>query len=167
MKVITVYVASDGTRWDRREDAEKRDRLVEWVEEIMRPIGNRPDGMGFSNGGYFVQHKIDTLTIVRIQLFVATKSVLGKTIAEHEAAGEKAMDFHPSWFMRMLDGCDSPIADAWNRFWCIDENGREWGQPYYAKHPEESAAIKNGVTVKDCITITNSRTPSAPSLDPD
>jgi hypothetical protein len=30
------------------------------------------------------------------------------------------------------------VYKAWYRFMCLDDQLREWGQPYYASHPEDA-----------------------------
>ncbi len=46
MKAITVYAATDGTRWDRPEDAERRDRVDADVKAIEANLPRRPNHSG-------------------------------------------------------------------------------------------------------------------------
>ena len=50
-------------------------------------------------------------------------------------------EIHLCNISRMQLDCDSPRAKAFQRIYyrlmCIDEQHREWGQPFYAAHPDK------------------------------
>lgn len=57
----------------------------------------------------------------------------GHGVFQHPAA-----DIHPfSVAGRVLDS--GPLSRAWWRFMCIDEQWREWEQPYFARNPNPEA----------------------------
>ena len=51
---------------------------------------------------------------------------------------------HLSWVTRAIGDSDCPhtIYRMWSRFTCIDKEGREWGQPFYATNPNQAEQIK-------------------------
>lgn len=56
--------------------------------------------------------------------------------------GNKMLKINPpasfGWIGRYFDdGGHNCLYEAWSRLRCIDEKGREWGQPYYALNPEK------------------------------
>lgn len=129
------YVANDGSRHTNEADAVKRDALIVAVDAIMAPLGERvkDEKCNFANGGGYVRHDP---AVVR-----SVKGALGRlTMKEHSYIDPKGCaveDVHPSWWGRMLDGMSGPLDRAWSRLYCIGDDGREWGQPYYASHPTE------------------------------
>lgn len=146
---MTVYKAADGSRWDTEEKAIERERLLAAVAHAMAPLGETPNlpGCRFENGGGFLQHEPEAVRSVRLALWELTRKPLGwwikGQIENHGRTEEQlATECHPSWFGRMLDGSCPPLERAWGRIMCIDDRCREWGQPYYASHPEEAKQVR-------------------------
>ena len=141
MRAQTVYVAEDGARFDDPAKADERDALIAEIDAIMAPLKPTPqdDHCHFTNGHGYVQQDLVTLAAVRAALLVPTKRVLkwwwDSQLEDH---GKEPVNAHPSWFCRMLDGDAGPLDYAWGRFCRIDEQGREWGQQYYATHQDEA-----------------------------
>jgi hypothetical protein len=48
---------------------------------------------------------------------------------------------HASWFGRMLDGGHDPLGRAYSRLCSIDDQNREWNQPYFALNPSEGVPV--------------------------
>ena len=122
MKTIEKYQAKDGREFANpvaclaHEDlCEARDVLM----SLLRPIP-KDDGCSFANGNGFVQQDKAVVSEVRSGL--------------ERLAG---MDGKPFGYIgRCLDDSDSPLYSAWVRVaMCVDSQGREWGQPYYAMNP--------------------------------
>jgi hypothetical protein len=135
MKTKTIYIADDGSRWDTEEKAAERDRLCIDVVRVIAPLGPKPNDRhcSFSNGHGFLQHNPDTVKSVRAMLAeLSRKSLVHWFKAQREAHGKEPdmMTVHPSWICRMMEE-SGPRNDAWVRIWCIDDLGREWGQPFY------------------------------------
>jgi hypothetical protein len=81
---------------------------------------------------------------VREQLFAIANQdgVLKWWIDDQKKKGQTDAELiacHPSWFCRMLDGGHAPLDRAYNRLCCIDEQNREWNQPYFAMNPPADA----------------------------
>ena len=113
MKKLTVYESTDKMRWDTEAECLERDRLMEEISWIISKLNPKPEDLlcNFANGDGYIQQDLETVQIVRAEIDdLAVK--LGK-----------------------LDG---PLYSPLSRLRAIDSQGREWGQPYYAKHPEEA-----------------------------
>jgi hypothetical protein len=139
MKAITMYEAEDGSRFTDAGEAAKRDGILEAVAAVMAPLGVVPehDGCDFENGHGYYQHDPGTIRSVRLALYELSKEKLrwwtDGQIENHGMTHERlALEVHPSWHLRMLDGSCRPLEKAWTRIYRIDSQGREWGQPYFA-----------------------------------
>jgi len=126
MKPVTVYQAVDGSQHSDEVAALARDRICKRVDVAMSPLGPRYDDQtcSYANGEGYVQHSNDVVDSVRESLCEMAEDVTGSKHAGHW-----------SWWMRFLDGQCPPLERAMSRLYCIDQFGREWGQPYYALNP--------------------------------
>lgn len=144
MEEITKYRAMDGSEWTTPEQALAHEQVIESVNAAMEPLGKRPDDCAFTNGEGYIQH--DKADVLKSRLAIhdlAKAGPLKRWIEDQKAIHGKtdyqlAVEVHPSWQMRMLDGGCSPLECAYGRLLCIDDQCREWGQPYYASHPHEA-----------------------------
>ena len=68
---------------------------------------------------------------------------INKTKIKHKWIQQSIDDdtIHPSYVGRIVDG-NAPFSKAWYRFMCIDKDYREWGQGYFALHPNEGKQVK-------------------------
>ena len=145
MKAITMFEANDGSRWDNAEQALEREALIGRVEWATLPLGEMPKlpGCGFENGGGFKRHKPKDVDEAKRRLIELTRPLLASWFETQTQMGrDNFMDTHPSWFLRLLDGSAPPLEMAWRRITCIDKESREWGQPYYATHPNEAKQVE-------------------------
>lgn len=139
MKVLTIYEAVDGSRWDDESLAIKRDALVARVDIAMRPLG--PSNEAFNGDGY-IQHDASDYLKVRKALIELSRESIGEWIDRQEKEHKSdLMTCHPSWFCRMCDG-EGPVSRAWERIARIDKQYREWGQQYFANNPSEGKQVR-------------------------
>lgn len=132
MKVITKYQADDGTEFNSKLDCMKHEVLCEKIQQIMALLPKRPDDMEFANGHGYVQHAEKSVIQFRNRLLALMDGQI-----DHPWVGETRQGkAHPSYLARLLDDSASPLGAAWNRLLMIDKKFREWGQPYYAMHPD-------------------------------
>ncbi len=136
MKAITVYKSIDGSRRDTPEQALERDVLCALIAAAMIPLGKIPSGTNFGNGEGYIRHSDVIVEQVKVSLIGLSRPLLEEWMSTQKK--QNLMDRHPSWFVRMLDDRAEPLERAWTRLWCIDNQFREWGQPYYANHPNEA-----------------------------
>lgn len=116
MKVITVYEANDGSRWDDDVRALERDVLIAECEAAVARIGLRtvPSDTDFANGGGFVK--------------------------QPDCARSKLWDFLNSRGVNR--DSSGPIGLLLCRYQKIDKHDREWGQPYYALNPHQGTQVE-------------------------
>lgn len=144
MKEIKKYVAYDGSEFSRKYDCQRYEKLYRTVQKIMKQLRPKPEDPHciFANGGGFVTQNPVLVQKVRDELLdvIATR-IDHKWIGESK--GKERTEVHPSWMAGLLSAYNSSILyAAWTRIWCIDLHGREWGQPYYADHPDEGKQIE-------------------------
>lgn len=129
MKKITKYKSIDGDEFDNEQQALERDELVKRVEDAMNPLGERPDNI---NDGW-IQHDIKDVIRVKCALLELAKPIFKSFTKILKAIEDDPESIHPmSSVGRVLDDCGGPINYAWGRLCCIDAQGREHNQPYFA-----------------------------------
>lgn len=133
MKIITKFVADDGTEFPEEAKAEAHDKLIKRVELVMRPMGKIIEDYNcdFSNGSGYIQHDISTVFDVRVALLEIANSIYHhKWLLDAKS--------HPSWAGRIIsECCPNVVYGAWPRICCVDVKGREWGQPFFALNPDK------------------------------
>lgn len=146
MKTITKFIADNGQEFYTESDAIEADNLINSVGAIMDLFPPKPsdDGCRFSNGYSFIQHDPVIVSEVKNRLLLLIKKYIDHHWVDQTLADDKV---HLSYVSRLIgeNYRIKPINDAWYRLECIDKEFREWGQPYFAAHPEESYALKNTV----------------------
>lgn len=137
MKPVTKYQADDGKVFDTEQEAVKHDAKavsIKGLAKLLKPIPEN-DGCSFANGDGYVQQ--DAL---KVQEYKRGIMLLGA--CHHAKMAEWAknpIEVHPQSIVgRILSDCDDLLYRAWHRVMCMDSQFREWGQPYYANHPEDA-----------------------------
>lgn len=132
MQAITKIQSVDGKLFDNEADCIKHEKMIEEIDVIIQTLNPVPNDCNFKNGDGYVQQDIKTVAKAMIRIV--------------EAAGiKKKPEFIENPFAcrfgvigRII--CDSDNAQlwhSWSRFMNIDNLGREWGQSFFARHPEE------------------------------
>lgn len=138
---IEKYKAIDGKEFNDPDQCLEYEALIDRVNTIMKPFGDRPDDSDFQNGvrGY-IQHDRDVFLSVKRNIL----EEIGKHINHQWIKDTMERDnVHPSWVARLIGDCGiRPLDRAWFRFQCIDNQYREWGQPYFANNPHEAESQK-------------------------
>lgn len=143
MKTITKFVANDGTEFTDPKDCAAYDELIRDVAALAGPLGPDPHdrrGCAFSNGDGYVWHNPQVVRRVGIALLRKASETCGATWkARFNELADKYDEAHPSHAARWMDEvAPKPLAKAWARIYCIDKQGREWGQPYYCMNPGQA-----------------------------
>lgn len=101
------------------------------IDALLKP---KPDTTKFANGAGYVQQ--DSL---KVQMYKREIMLMATHLTPKMA--EWALNpiaVHPqSMVGRYLSDGDSDLYKAWHRVMCMDEQYREWGQPYFAMNPTE------------------------------
>ncbi len=141
MKQITKFVAYNGTEFTDSDACLDYEARCQRADAVIARLSPKPkiDGCSFENGGGYIQHDPKVWHEVRIALLK-----LAQKECDHRWISESIDNpsVHPSWAGRILgEGCNKQLQDAWFRITCTDSKCREWGQPYYATHPEDAKQI--------------------------
>jgi hypothetical protein len=140
MKAIRKYQAEDGSEFNSEADCIAYEALCAEIDEVMATLPPRPndDGCGFSNGHGYLQHDRVQFIRARTALLHIANRLMPHKWFEQALADET---IHASWAGRLISEMSRPLDRAWSRFMCIDDRLREWGQPYYAAHPEDAPEL--------------------------
>ena len=145
MKILTrtVYKAVDGAEFDNKEECIKYEELIKAVNSIMSKLPPKPkdDTCSFSNGEGYIQHSDINFNKVRLELLELMRLHIKSDWIQQNIDDST---IHSSWIGCLLDENREvePIRRAWFRISCTDSKYREWGQGYYAEHPEKGNHIK-------------------------
>jgi hypothetical protein len=144
MKELTIYVANDGTRFDKESDCLEYEKHCRIVYGLLYPLEDTPkdDGCSFANGHGYVQQEENVVKRVLNEVLEASLEVCDYKGTQQKLKGE---DVHLSWIARMLSERGPmcrPYYEAVMRFMNIDAQSREWGQSYYALHPGEGGQVR-------------------------
>lgn len=126
MRAITVYEATDGTRWDSNTDCITRDTIDAAVRDIEATIPRVPArGRVVADIAAMQAAKIRTVQLCR-ELWP------NEAVFKHPP-----LEIHPqSYAGRFLSEVGGPLNRLWFVFSCWDGKW-VYEQPYYAAHPSE------------------------------
>ena len=133
MKEVTRFEAFDGETFDTKLECSTHEKRENAIKKTMSELASRPKDSNFSNGDGYVQQ--DRVKVEKAMIEIVKISGI-----------EQSPEFRKNPFAcrhgiigrYLCDGADSGSCySAWGRFMCMDEEYREWGQPYFAVHPEE------------------------------
>lgn len=140
MKEITKWKADDGCEFSDETSCAAYDQLCETVVKVMAAFPPLPknDGCDFAYGGGFMQLSEAVVTTVRGKLF----DIIATRINRRSIEGFRDIKVSPAFVAKFIDGKNNrPLYAAWQRLSCIDSRWREWGQPYYAIHPDQGKQV--------------------------
>ena len=137
METITKYKAFDGKEFTDVEHCTEHEANCAEATRIMRLLPERPDSCNFTNGSGFLRHDK--------KIFLAARKnfcEFAKRYTDHkwlQDTIDRGLEVDASWAGRIIgETAPSSIAKHWHRFMCTDAELREWGQAYYAIHPEKA-----------------------------
>lgn len=139
MNEITLYQSNDGRQFRIKEDCLKHEKLVEEIEKIMSNLPPTPDDIDFQNGHGYIQHDPDKIPGAMMAL-VNVSGIPKKYVPEDFK--EKPFFYRRNIIGRILGDSNSPVYSPWMRFSRMDDSYKEYGQGYFALHPEEARQIR-------------------------
>lgn len=86
----------------------------------------------FANGHGYIQHDK-----AKVEAFRQAIAELIRSEGFDETVVKSFLEYPRGLAGRCLDDGGSLLYDLWSRSSCIDDKWREWGQAYYALHPEQ------------------------------
>lgn len=129
MKQITKYVSDDGVEFASQKNAKAYDLILKKVKLIMVNLVPIPDDINFQNGHGFVKQDASKVKASRSKLLK-----LGYEVFPGTEKDKVPFSFIGRYFDDSGYNC---LYSAWTRLSSIDDQSREWGQPYYAINPNE------------------------------
>lgn len=143
MKTVTRYQAFDGREFVDADECRKYELVSEQALLAVKPLGEKPElpYCGFEDGEGFVQHAREVVDQAKHDLAVVARLVFGDKYVDQFVAN--GMNVRKGILGRMISesGYHS-LREAWGRIECIDEQFREWGQIFYALHPDEGRELR-------------------------
>lgn len=149
MKIITKYKSDDGREFLDMDACIKYEDLCRKVSEIMSELSSIPDlpSCDFANGAGYVQHDAVTAKKARVAILKIVDELMPHKWFK-SALSDELID--SSWVSRLIgEMSERCLQDAWHRFACMTRDYKEYGQPYYAKHPSEAKDICLNSKAKD------------------
>jgi hypothetical protein len=136
MRLINRYEAKDGRLFTDQSSCIKWELLIDDCSDTMKLFGSEPP----PNGQGYVQHDPATVLEVKTRLL----KIAYPYFKWHDVFRADPATVHPMGIAgRIISDSDiSPIRHAWNRLCCIDDQSREWDQPYFALHPMEGKQVR-------------------------
>lgn len=139
MESIIQYKAKDGRIFNNEENCLTYEQQLDKIEKIMSGLFDRPDSCDFINGGGYIQQEKNNVDKAIIDLVKA--SGVCDHIANSLEFNKNPFTYRNGIIGRYLDDNDSFICKHWLRFRCMDDNYREYGQPYFASNPSQAKQI--------------------------
>lgn len=137
MKTVNRYIADDGSEFATAGVCQKYELLCARVSSLMsmlEPIPYLPS-CSFSNGAGYIKHNPTIAQQVKAGLL----GVANEIMPHHRF---EVTDAHPSYAGRLIDEMNEKcLRNAWHRFMCMTPDFLEYGQPYFANHPNEAEKI--------------------------
>jgi hypothetical protein len=125
VNTLKVYEVA-GKRFDDYNEAQRYSSLCDKVDSIMEPITHGETSCDFSNGHGFIQQDPAAVSTARTAITGLAKELFPSC---------KADCMLPRW----ADDNDVYCLNrAFTQLDSITSDGREYGQPYYAAHPEKA-----------------------------
>lgn len=139
MKKITIYQCEDGTRFDTEAEALKYESYIARAKKIESHLISIGRDLYYNE---YIQQDPDALRKAKYDFL----TLVAERIPEWKDWAIECRDGirHISHIGRVIDDYGIKwMRHLYFRFACIDEDGREYQQPYYANHPEEATRRVN------------------------
>lgn len=134
MKAILMYECADGTRFEKKENAQNYENLLTKCSEVENMLGPALE-LQYDE---FIQRDPKSVKSAWIKFCDITADAIPdySKMAKECGAGLR----HSSHIGRVISDYNIRcLSNLYFRFSCIDENGREYQQPYFANGHENEA----------------------------
>lgn len=136
----SVFVADDNTEFTSEQDALNHNALLAKIKAIEFLLGGPQHQKVQDNKGYY-QHSLDNIKSAWSHVIDLSRPYFK---SYEKLMSAKPEEIHPMGFGgRIIDECSNkPLNKLWWRFSCIDQQGREWQQPYFALNAGKGSQIQ-------------------------
>lgn len=129
IKEIKTYQTDDGCIFSTLVEAEKYDVLLQTCNEIEAKLMTTPeDDMDFANGTGWIQHPKGSKITLGMNLLNLTNKHFNTSYINLDGMAKKII--HSSRV--------SCLNHLFNRYTCISNDDREFGQIFFAEHPNKA-----------------------------
>jgi hypothetical protein len=135
MKKIVKYIADDGIEFNSIDDCNAHEHSCKTAILIMKDLSDIPKGCDFANGSGYIKHDCKKVQSVRNIFLKFCMQYTDHNSIQGLIDGTTHISHANRYLSEVLP---NSILKHWARFNCIDKDGLEWGQPYYAIHPEDA-----------------------------
>jgi hypothetical protein len=138
MEQVTKFKAVDGKLFDTEHECCKYELMLSSIDLAMSLLCPRPDDSNFINGeGYVQQEKEKVETAMR-----EIVKISGIDLKDFDSIGnfnENPFSYRDSAIGMTFNEITATTVyyREWYRFMCMDNDYREWGEPYYSRYPEK------------------------------
>ena len=101
--------------------------IVNLSELLDKDLSKESDS--FANGAGYIQHSCDIVEKCQRDFLDYCYEVTGQDVFKEKNVHRQGI------VGRYLDDGGTDLYRYWHRFVCIDEENREWGQPFFAINP--------------------------------
>jgi hypothetical protein len=141
MKAVTKYIADDGLEFSEERACVSYEALCLEVAEIMGRLAPRPNlpSCSFENGAGYIQHDPKVAREAKVAILKIANGIFPHKWFD-QSIEDATVD--SSWAGRLISEFSQKcVYKAWDRFQCMDKQFREFGQPYFALHPEQAQDV--------------------------
>lgn len=143
MKVINKYVSNDNIEFSNEVDCRDHELNYLIAYNIINKLEPIPenDGCSFANGNGYIQQDLNNVIDCRNEFLEFVKRYTNFRWVQETIDNPNV---NLSWVTRAISdsSCPYTIYGMWSRFTCIDKEGKEWGQSFYALNPDQCKQIK-------------------------
>lgn len=140
MEKLIKFSANDGRLFDSEIECLNYEKFLFDVQSTMDLLKKRPDNNKFSNGEGYIQQNKETIEAAMIK--IVELSGLDK-MREWNDFYKDPFNCRNGIIGRYIsESCYPVLSMAWYRFQCMDFRFREWGQPYFASHINETKCFE-------------------------
>lgn len=133
MKIITIYVADDGTRFDTAKKCEKYEVVMNSVDHIMKRLRN--DKNALEHGCAIQQDKQIVTSCLNDFLGLCETTIPTEALVFKQCKEGKRHISHAEYVISDYANDYPCLQRAMFRFECINEvSGIEYEQPYFANN---------------------------------
>lgn len=135
MNIITKYKAVDGKEFVTELECRNHESHIEQASEVNKILPSAvDDNCSFVNGDGFIQQSPEDIA----QFKKSLADLIGQKMGEEVKL--KFLFNSRGIAGRIIDDSgETYIYKLMTRLHCIDEQNREWGQVFYAIHPERAS----------------------------
>lgn len=138
MEKILMFKSNDGELFKTKQKCENHETKINKIKKVMSTLNELPkkNNCNFANGDGFVRQNIEVVCKAMIDIV----NIAG--IKKHPDFISNPFNCRRGSIGRYIDDSGNSILyRAWYRFMCMDDECREWGQPYYAINPDKGQQI--------------------------